>query len=228
MPLNNPNSATTMETLGDRLKSRRLELGLTQIELAAKAGVTKSAISNLETNARSSPRALVRLAQALETSVEWLNSGAGEREISRKCEKKSPSPVRVLGTIFFESSDHSKAFFPTTGTTANQLSASFHIEEPQAYLIRGDGLAPRIFDHEYIVVSLARQPSNGDCVLILRKQRDENDVHPFYFRKFLYRKGNDLTVMKISGGGTLETISTEEIEQVFPIAGILPDWISQG
>lgn len=225
---NNTNSdASTIATLGDRLKSRRLELGLTQLELATKAGVTKSAISNLETNVRSSPRALVRLAQALGTSVEWLSSGTGKREVSFTATEEPPSSVLILGTIFFESSDHSRAYYPAPESSNRRVAAAFDIDEPRAYLIRGDGLAPRVFDHEYIVVSHKQPPSNGDCVLIIKKRENENEIRPFFFRRFLYRKGNDLTVMKISSDSNLETIPQEEIDHIFPIAGILPDWMSQ-
>ena len=62
-----------------RVRARRLELGLTQVQLAAKAGIGQSAISTIEnggTQWMQGPN-LLRLAIALEVSPEWLESGHG-------------------------------------------------------------------------------------------------------------------------------------------------------
>lgn len=58
----------------DRIRERRLELGMTQDELADKVGFkTKGSVCKLETGDRSIPIGrLRRLAEALETSVDYL------------------------------------------------------------------------------------------------------------------------------------------------------------
>ena len=68
-------SRTDAETIGDRIRKRRLELGLSQSELAA-AGVTYSYISRIEANIRQpSAKALRQLAPKLRVSVHWLETG---------------------------------------------------------------------------------------------------------------------------------------------------------
>ena len=42
-----------MPTIGERVKNRRLQLGLSQDALAGKAGISKSFLSDLENNRRS-------------------------------------------------------------------------------------------------------------------------------------------------------------------------------
>jgi len=64
-----------MSTIGERIRQRRLELGLSQRELASK-GVTYAYISRLEANTRTaSIKALRKLAPKLAVSVHWLETG---------------------------------------------------------------------------------------------------------------------------------------------------------
>lgn len=61
------------EQLGNRLKDRRAELGLTQAELAERVGVTRKTVNTVE-NAVFTPSATlaIKLAHALGLSVEEL------------------------------------------------------------------------------------------------------------------------------------------------------------
>jgi transcriptional regulator with XRE-family HTH domain len=63
-----------MSTLGDRVKSRRHRLGLTQEGLAQRANVRRPTIAELETNRRVtvSSEILRRLAQALSCTTDYL------------------------------------------------------------------------------------------------------------------------------------------------------------
>lgn len=62
-------------TVGERIRERRLELGLSQRELATK-GVSYAYISRLESNGRrASVSALRKIAPKLEVSVHWLETG---------------------------------------------------------------------------------------------------------------------------------------------------------
>jgi transcriptional regulator with XRE-family HTH domain len=64
-----------MDTIAKRIKETRVGLELTQKELAKKAGVSQGTIGNLESGARTSPRHLVQIANALGVTAEWLQSG---------------------------------------------------------------------------------------------------------------------------------------------------------
>ena len=62
-------------TVGERIRTRRLELGLSQRELACE-GVSYAYISRLEANTRTpSVRALRKLAIKLDVSLHWLETG---------------------------------------------------------------------------------------------------------------------------------------------------------
>ena len=64
-----------MATVGDRIRERRLALGLSQRELACE-GVTYAYISRLEANTRQpSVKAVRNLARKLRVSPHWLETG---------------------------------------------------------------------------------------------------------------------------------------------------------
>lgn len=66
--------AVTTETFGERLRRLRKSRGLSQEQLAAKAGMVREQIARYETGARKSPLApaMRRLADALDVSVSEL------------------------------------------------------------------------------------------------------------------------------------------------------------
>ncbi|MGH1427492.1 MAG: LexA family protein [Arenicella sp.] len=66
--------------LGVNVKKRRLQLGLTQGELAEMIGVSQVAIANLEKRDSRSSRNLVALADALQCSARELESGVAINE----------------------------------------------------------------------------------------------------------------------------------------------------
>ncbi|MBS4535178.1 helix-turn-helix transcriptional regulator [Clostridium sp. D2Q-14] len=62
-----------MQTIGDRIKSRRIELNMTQKELSEKAQITEATLSRYENNLRE-PKAeiIINIAKALNTSTDKL------------------------------------------------------------------------------------------------------------------------------------------------------------
>jgi transcriptional regulator with XRE-family HTH domain len=70
-----------MHTIGERIRAERLRLGLTQLDLAKVAGVTKAAISALERGTSKNPRpeTLVSIAARLGVNITWLVNGSGPR-----------------------------------------------------------------------------------------------------------------------------------------------------
>ena len=77
-----------MDKLHSRIKILRKQLGLSQEEFAAKLGVTKQAISNME-NAKSSPSPLVlfKMHKELEVNLNYVIAGDGDIFLSEKNNK---------------------------------------------------------------------------------------------------------------------------------------------
>jgi transcriptional regulator with XRE-family HTH domain len=73
--VNSDTASRQMATVGERIRQRRLDLGLSQRELASE-GVFYAYISRLESNARQpSINALRKLALKLGVSPYWLETG---------------------------------------------------------------------------------------------------------------------------------------------------------
>lgn len=64
-----------MQTIKDRLKKKRIELDMTQAQLAEKAGVKQQTIQLIEAGETKRPRYLVELADALGCEPSWLLNG---------------------------------------------------------------------------------------------------------------------------------------------------------
>ena len=62
-------------SIADRIKTKMLDVGLSQRDLAARIGVSQVAIHNLVSGKSSSSRKLVEIADALGCSPEWLLKG---------------------------------------------------------------------------------------------------------------------------------------------------------
>lgn len=63
-----------MRSIGDRVKEKRLQRRMSQLELADRSGLRQSHISQLETNVRSNPQAhiVIALAKTLDCSTDFL------------------------------------------------------------------------------------------------------------------------------------------------------------
>ena len=86
---------TPARTLGQRVKERRLALGLSQPQLAKRVGgITYQAIQQLERGGGT--KHLVGIARALGTTAEWLQDGDGPAT-SKRTAGWSLEPIQVLG-----------------------------------------------------------------------------------------------------------------------------------
>lgn len=68
--------------ISDRIRIRRIKLGMTQRELAKKVGVSRQTIQAIEYEKSDRTRFLPDIAEALECSVEWLVHGMEKRNDS--------------------------------------------------------------------------------------------------------------------------------------------------
>jgi len=83
------------KTLGQRVRERRLALGLSQPQLAKKVGgITYQAIQQLEQGGGT--KHLVSIARALGTTAEWLQDGHGPAP-SKLISGRLSEPIKVLG-----------------------------------------------------------------------------------------------------------------------------------
>jgi transcriptional regulator with XRE-family HTH domain len=84
-----------MSTVGQRVKQRRRELGMSQDALAKRAGISKSFLSDLETGKRSlGAETLLDLARAMDLSLDYLMTG--NESSSQKPEAQIPARLATF------------------------------------------------------------------------------------------------------------------------------------
>jgi len=90
-----------MDNIGKRLKTRRLEHGYNQKDVASVAGVTNAAVSKWETNGGKSMSALValRLAKHLGVNPHWLVLGEGNPTDEVSAPDISPKVLQLARRI---------------------------------------------------------------------------------------------------------------------------------
>ena len=69
-------------SIGERIKKRRKHLGLTQAALSEMIGIAQQSLQSIESGKIEKPRKIIELADALETTPEYLQFGIGESENS--------------------------------------------------------------------------------------------------------------------------------------------------
>lgn len=85
-----------MQTVGERVRTRRVELGLSQDALAEKAGISKSFLSDLENNRRSiGAETLLDLGRAMGVSLDFLMTGEASGD---QTEKEIPAELARFAT----------------------------------------------------------------------------------------------------------------------------------
>lgn len=97
----------TCVTIGERIRQCRIELDMTQQQLADAVGMTKASVSGLELGTSKSPSAsnLLPIARALKVHPEWLVTGKGERRALSPVQQRISQAMKAAGLKPFDLAD---------------------------------------------------------------------------------------------------------------------------
>lgn len=84
-----------METLAERIKYARERQGLSQQDIAKKAGISQPTYFKIENGLTLKPRNILDLAKALNVSVDWLATGQGEMTTAITPRRFAPSESQL-------------------------------------------------------------------------------------------------------------------------------------
>lgn len=160
--------------LSDRVKSRRLELGLTQAELAEKAGTTQQGIVSIEMGRTKRPRQLLELAKALQTDPAWLMDGGTFQTIEEVNTRKIPL-ISYVQAGALTNKNPIEAFdgsFEYVMTDMDWSQYTF------ALRIEGDSMEPDFKAGDVIVIDPEIEPAPGEFVVAT------NGDHEATFKKY--------------------------------------------
>ncbi|ENI1055658.1 MULTISPECIES: LexA family protein [Serratia] len=164
--------------LADRVKQKRLELGLTQAQLADKIGTSQQGIVSVETGRTVRPRYLPELAKALGCDIEWLLTGSSSSNVTyvgpHEPGKRYPVISKVQAGAWLEAVE---AY--NLKDIDLWLESNAHIQGEGFWLeVDGDSMtAPMgvsIPEGTYVLFDTGREAMNGN--LVVAKLSDSNEA----------------------------------------------------
>lgn len=146
--------------IGERIKNRREELGLTQQQLADRLGYkSKSAINKIELGVNDiAQKRIVDFAKALNTSIEYL-LGMDKKNSEKKLQSvRIPVLGRIAAGIPLEMIEDVVDWEEIDADTA-KLGSIFALK------VEGHSMEPRILDGDVVIIHQQEDAENGDVVI---------------------------------------------------------------
>lgn len=155
-----------MTTIGDRIKARRIELDMSQDELARLVGYkSRSSINKIESDGRLLPqRKIMEIANALNTTPAYI---MGWEEVPSVLPHPSLHPAKyrkykVLGNIACGSP------IDAVQEEGEYLETDLNIHADYVLKCQGDSMInARIFDGDYVFIREQAEVENGEIAAVL-------------------------------------------------------------
>ncbi|AEF54600.1 LexA family protein [Marinomonas posidonica] len=153
-------------SISKRVKEKRMELALTQAELAKRVGITQQSLQKIEDGRTQNPRKLLSLAKQLRCDPEWLLSGHLDEvreERSRYNNQNSTNNMRPLLS--------QNTLFGRQDSTADTMLEAPHSASSKAFwfMVIGDSMSSisglSIPENYLILIEPEASPKHGDLVL---------------------------------------------------------------
>jgi transcriptional regulator with XRE-family HTH domain len=146
-------TVTTVKTFASRLKYAREQIaGLSQVELAKKAGVSPGSIGNYESGTREMPRDILGLSAALGVNPIWLQEGKlpiSQESLTRPAQPLSLSDARLSSPVI-----------EWGVLTMKTLPKAFKVAAPD------DSMSPRLKQGQLAEFETGLEHRPGDGVLV--------------------------------------------------------------
>ncbi|PKM72075.1 MAG: transcriptional regulator [Firmicutes bacterium HGW-Firmicutes-16] len=184
--------------LSEKLKQLRKELKLTQVELAARFGLTQQAIAKWEAGRTlPEPETISRIAGFFGVTTDYLLDMTDAFAAIG-----SASNVRIIGTV--------KAGYNALALEEDMGSALAEVKDAEQYrylVVKGDSMAPYIREGDLALVRLQSDLKNGDLGVVIYGDGEAT------LKKYYYSDG---AVTLVPFNNTYETVSLRghELEQL--------------
>lgn len=189
-------------TIGERIKLRREELGMTQVELANKIGyASKSSINKIELNVQNLRQSKIKaIADALNTTPAYI---MGWEDIPDRIPMSEfhtiPLFADVAGGLPLLMDDRIVGEVAVTGIPDNG--------EYFALTVRGQSMEPKIMDGDIVVVHQQQDVDNGDIAIITIDGESATC-------KRLYTYADHISLLSINPACEPMELSREQIEDL--------------
>lgn len=175
-------------SIGDRVKARRIELGLKQNELADKVGTTQQSIEQLENGKTKRPRYLPELSKVLMVDQDYLLNGGAGSNVEFVGAYSPGKKYPVISTI--QAGAWGEAMEVYTMKDVDLWLESDAHTQGEAFWLQVDGdsmTAPAglsIPSGTFVLFDTGREAVNGN--LVIAKLEDSNEAT---FKKYVVDSG---------------------------------------
>lgn len=160
--------------LSDRVKQRRAELGMTQAQLAEKAGTTQQGIVSIESGRTKRPRNLLEIAKALQSDPVWLMDGGSFQTLAEVNTRKVP----LISYVQAGALAHKNPIEAFDGALEYVMTDLDLSEHSFALKVQGDSMEPDFREGDVVIFDPEIQPHPGEFVVAA------NDHHEATFKKY--------------------------------------------
>jgi len=148
-------------SLADRVKQKRIDLGLTQTEAAELAGIRQQSWQSIEDGKTLKPRNIIGIAKALKCDPEWLMNGGAFMSLAEVNSRRVPLISYVQAGALAEKNPI-EAF---DGNFEYILTDNDISEFSFALRIEGDSMEPDFKAGDVIIVDPEVEPAPGEFVV---------------------------------------------------------------
>jgi transcriptional regulator with XRE-family HTH domain len=204
----------TSKTLGQRVKERRLALGLSQPQLAKRVGgITYQAIQQLEQGGGT--KHLVGIARAMGTTAEWLQDGDGPAP-PRSIPRQASEPIKVLGMAEC-GPDGWSLWNGEVIDVADRPASLSGVRNAYAVYVVGTSMEPRYHPGEVVHIHPDKPLIVGGYVLVQRRGR-KGEPPAAVIKRLAKRTGAKVVLEQFNPPALLE-IKTTDIVSIHRVVG---------
>lgn len=169
-----------MSNFRERVRKKRLELGLSQAALAKVSGLSQTTISDIERGRNDGSREIVALAGALGVASEWLSTGKGnESNVSRVTMDTvygitigGPRALPIISYVQAGKWREIVDAFPPGGADEYVKPRNEHSRHAFALYVNGDSMSPEFTAGDIIIVDPDVSPHPGNYVIARNHQEE--------------------------------------------------------
>lgn len=205
--------------LKDRLKQARKNAGLTQVELAERAGIKQASVSEIERGLTRTSGYLVKLAQICGVNPIWLSDGSGSPEppFATNVEPGPPitSETRRIEIVGTAQLGHDGYWVGLDGGDG-WVETYSRDEDAYALRLKGDSMAPAIRNGWIAVCEPNHRRVPGEYVMVTTTDGQS------MVKELLFENDEGVSLMSVNAAyGERRALEWHEIDKIHYVGNIL-------
>lgn len=160
-----------MNNLGQRIRARREQLGLTQEQIASQIGIKQQSYQAIESGSVKKPRYLYEISLALKCDMAWLLSGKDKEVKNVKVINFEAYKVPLISYVQAGVWTGSCELRNSTGFEYIMTSLELS-DKAFALQIKGDSMEPEFKEGDVVIIDPAVKPTPGEFVLAMNGESE--------------------------------------------------------